>query len=92
MSDTQDDWERRLYRRASRLFRLLDVQAPDMVLAEEKRLIVAAIEELEPARLADALVHMPEGIAKALEETEAAYRQEDVVSSEARILPFKPRP
>lgn len=59
----QDRWEHRLYSRARRIGKLVELNAPESLVMREKEMFVKAVLELTPERLAKALVNMTEGIA-----------------------------
>jgi hypothetical protein len=60
--EAQDLWEHRLVMRAARLGRLLGIGAPESFMAREQILIVKAMLEMTPQRLAVALASMTEAI------------------------------
>jgi hypothetical protein len=63
--ELQDRWEMRLYSRARRIGKLVELEAPEALIRREKEMFVKAVLELTPERLAKALVNMKEGIAQA---------------------------
>jgi len=73
---TQKDFEKRLYLRVSRLKRLVELEAPDLILDGEKKLIEKAIRGLEPANLLNALLCLQEGVRLADKEREDFDRRE----------------
>ncbi len=73
---TQKDLENRLYLRVSRLKRFIELEAPDLILEGEKKLIEKAIKSLEPANLLNALLCLQEGVRLADKEREDFDRRE----------------
>jgi hypothetical protein len=58
----QEVWEERLHMRAGRLIRFIELDAPAIIIANAKELLLKAALELEPKHLAHAISTMAAGI------------------------------
>jgi hypothetical protein len=61
---TQAVWMERFYSRASRLKHLVELDAPTVIVENEKNMVLYAFIRLSPKNVMQVLLHLPEGIKK----------------------------